>query len=180
MQGVPQRDRLAEDVVRTELGAAPVPVAPLVDDEARAVLGVVAGHDGPVVVHHLLDADPLVQDGVPALFVELRPVLRRLTEVRVVMQGEAVGADAQAADVLQPGEEPLRPAYIAIGGMAAGPGRHEERAQVDGNLRDVLAVFGGVFSAGHVTAATPRFVAYAPVLDAERFPVAICGALSGK
>jgi len=115
-----------------------------------------------VVVDHVLDVNALVQDGVPALRLELRAVFRGLTEVGVVVEGEAVG-----------------PADVAIRGVPARPRRHEERAQVDGNLRDVLAVFGGVFAARHVATAPPGLVAHAPVLDVEGLPVAVGGALFG-
>jgi len=132
-----------------------------------------------VVVDHVLDVNALVQDGVPALRLELRAVFRGLTEVGVVVEGEAVHPDAQSAHVLQTAEEAVGPADVAIRGVPARPRRHEERAQVDGNLRDVLAVFGGVFAARHVATAPPGLVAHAPVLDVEGLPVAVGGALFG-
>ena len=180
VQGVPQRDRLAEDVVGAELGAAAVPVAPFVDDEPGAVRGIVPAHDGPVVVDDVLDVSALVQHRVPAPRVEPGAVFGRLTEVGVVVQGEAVDPDAQAAHALQAAEEVLGPADVSVGGVPAGSGRHEERAQVDGKLRDEPAVFGGVFTAGHVAAAAPRLVADAPVLDVEGLPVAVGRALVGE
>ena len=117
VEGVPQGDRLAEDVVRTELRAATVPVAPLVDHEARAVLGIVLAHHGPVVLDHPLDVSALVQDRVPAPGVESGAVFGGLAEVRVVVQGKAVHPDPEPAHALQSAEEALRPADVAVGGV---------------------------------------------------------------
>ena len=171
---------LAEEVRRPQLGAAAVPVPPLVEHEPGAVLGVVSLHDAPVIEHHVLDLRPLVQDRVPAPRVEPRSVLGGLAEVGVVVQGEAVHPHAEPAPARKTREEAFGPGQVAVGGVPPRSRGHEERAHVLGDLGDVLAVFGGVLASGHVAAASPGLVSDAPVLDAERLGVAVAGALVGE
>src|SRR5258706_3129643 len=103
------------------------------------MLGIVFSHDAPVGVDDVLNMSALVQNGVPALRVELRAVLGCLTKVGVVVQGKAVHPDVETSNVLQSGEEAFRPAGVTVGGVTPWPSRHEKGAHVDGKLRDILA-----------------------------------------
>src|SRR4029077_12778895 len=77
-------------------------------------------------------------------------------------------------------EKARSPANINVGGMPAWTGRHQEGLRVCGELGNERSEKRSVFLRPHSAAATPRFVANAPVPHAKRLLVAIRRALVGK
>src|SRR6478672_6889275 len=130
VQGIAERDGLAEDVSSSEFGAAAIPGAPFVDHEPGVMLRIVLAHDLPVLVDYALDMRSFVQDGVPPLRVEPGAVFGRLPKIGVVVQRKAVDSDAETACVVEPGEKALGPADIGIGRVATWSCGHEKGGEV--------------------------------------------------
>ena len=92
VQRVTQGERLAEQVVGRDLFADGIPDAPLVYHKLGVMLGIVFGHDGPVLFDDGFDTGAFAQNVKPAAGVEGGDALLGFAEVGVVVDGEAVDA----------------------------------------------------------------------------------------
>ena len=150
-----------------------VPAAPFVDDQADAVLGVVAVHNGQMAADEVVHVCGLAH----RFGIQIRAEIRRAALILpragdgVVVQRDRVH---EAPRVFHQNFGPVPVVHACAAGDAVEP-----VLAVIAAVGLIAAVDVGVIFGAHVAAAAPAFVAYAPVADVERRVVPVRAALHG-
>ena len=168
---------LAEEIGRVDLRPSLVPGAPLVDGQLDPVSGIDLGHGRPMLGDEGSHDVGFPEQVVPVVKGEVDG-LALARRAAIIMEAPAEDAAEEAAVPFgQLGEETARPFEVASRRTG---GDERQRDAVVGDPGDEAPEFRGVLLGREVAAATPGFVADAPIAHPERIGVAVRGPLVGE
>src|SRR5450631_3259060 len=166
MERIPKRERLAEQIRRTDFLPAPVPDTPLVDHQLSVVLGIVFADRLPMLLDDSLGPQAFADHVVPSTSVERSYFLGAVSKVCVVVHRQTIYP--RVVTVLHGVKEACRPPKVEIFRMTARADRDQKRLWVvRWKLGDEPPVQRGILGGSHISTTTPRFVANTPETNPE-------------